>query len=157
MPLIVGKYGKTCSTKESPRESLSLEWGVWYIKSGESRQDISLSSFEGEQSQRSSFQTDNTSTRVLICRFRKVGVRFAFIANCLRVWTRLLTSQASSPRENINFVKMMAVAAAQKNREMFAIKKSFSIEVSVSLIPKLRVALCQSTLSTAPRTRSILS
>lgn len=26
---------------------------------------------------------------------------------------------------------MMAVAAAQKNREMFAIKKSYSIEVSV--------------------------
>jgi hypothetical protein len=29
-------------------------------------------------------------------------------------------------------VKMMAVAAAQKNREMFAIKKSYSIEVSIS-------------------------
>lgn len=29
-----------------------------------------------------------------------------------------------------NHIKMMAVAAAQKNREMFAIKKSYSIEVS---------------------------
>lgn len=28
---------------------------------------------------------------------------------------------------------MMAVAAAQKNREMFAIKKSYSIEVSLIL------------------------
>lgn len=27
---------------------------------------------------------------------------------------------------------MMAVAAAQKNREMFAIKKSYSIEVTIS-------------------------
>lgn len=27
---------------------------------------------------------------------------------------------------------MMAVAAAQKNREMFAIKKSYSVEVSLS-------------------------
>lgn len=29
---------------------------------------------------------------------------------------------------------MMAVAAAQKNREMFAIKKSYSIEVSLTRI-----------------------
>ena len=31
---------------------------------------------------------------------------------------------------------MMAVAAAQKNREMFAIKKSYSIEVSFKKIIK---------------------
>lgn len=31
-----------------------------------------------------------------------------------------------------NHIKMMAVAAAQKNREMFAIKKSYSIEVSAT-------------------------
>lgn len=33
-----------------------------------------------------------------------------------------------------NPIKMMAVAAAQKNREMFAIKKSYSIEVSTCQI-----------------------
>lgn len=32
---------------------------------------------------------------------------------------------------------MMAVAAAQKNREMFAIKKSYSIEVSFSINYKI--------------------
>lgn len=31
---------------------------------------------------------------------------------------------------------MMAVAAAQKNREMFAIKKSYSIEVSIVVLGK---------------------
>lgn len=31
---------------------------------------------------------------------------------------------------------MMAVAAAQKNREMFAIKKSYSIEVSTEICDK---------------------
>jgi hypothetical protein len=31
---------------------------------------------------------------------------------------------------------MMAVAAAQKNREMFAIKKSYSIEVNITLCEK---------------------
>lgn len=37
---------------------------------------------------------------------------------------------------------MMAVAAAQKNREMFAIKKSYSIEVSFFVLNKLDKRVC---------------
>lgn len=40
-------------------------------------------------------------------------------------------SKSFSVRKN-STASMMAVAAAQKNREMFAIKKSYSIEVSSS-------------------------
>jgi hypothetical protein len=32
--------------------------------------------------------------------------------------------------KSLKYLNMTAVAAAQKNREMFAIKKSYSIEVS---------------------------
>lgn len=38
----------------------------------------------------------------------------------------------------------MAVAAAQKNREMFAIKKSYSIEVSLYFINYFFIVLCKS-------------
>lgn len=44
----------------------------------------------------------------------------------------VFNSEVYEPPKQTN-IKMMAVAAAQKNREMFAIKKSYSIEVSVWL------------------------
>lgn len=51
--------------------------------------------------------------------------------------SRLIIAKKKVPkliaRKRSDKEDMMAVAAAQKNREMFAIKKSYSIEVSLIL------------------------
>lgn len=69
----------------------------------------------------------NTVVKTPACWYKENSLRLEFSA--FGVFSHSYNLPRPSPQPSTHST-MMAVAAAQKNREMFAIKKSYSIEVS---------------------------
>lgn len=110
-----------CRERASTRHFVIFRFGAIYLEFSFEKVGVSISVWK-RQSRRS-------ASRVVLVN-RLSGLEFGAF--------RVLSHHPScNPRSSVppfssptHPVKMMAVAAAQKNREMFAIKKSYSIEVS---------------------------